>query len=37
LGHIAAARERGGVWFTTPGAICEHVAGLAAAQPADFA
>jgi allantoinase len=26
LEHIASARERGDVWFTTPGAICEHVA-----------
>jgi len=28
LEHIAAARDRGEVWFTTPGAICEHVDGL---------
>lgn len=25
LAHLAAARERGEVWFTTPGAICDHV------------
>ncbi len=25
LEHIAQARDRGEVWFTTPGAICEHV------------
>jgi len=37
LQHLAAERNRGGVWFTTPGAICEHVAGLAAGRPADFA
>ncbi len=28
---LAAARDRGEVWFTTPGAICEHVHGLGAA------
>ena len=33
LEHIAAVRDRGGVWFTTPGAICAHVEGLAAADP----
>lgn len=26
LTHLAAARDRGQVWFTTPGAICEHAA-----------
>lgn len=26
LEHVAAARDRGDVWFTTPGAICEHAA-----------
>ncbi len=34
LEHVAAARDRGAVWVTTPGAICEHamrVAGGAAA------
>jgi allantoinase len=29
LRHIDAAAARGGVWLTTPGAICSHVAGLA--------
>jgi hypothetical protein len=28
LRHIDAATARGGVWLTTPGAICTHVAGL---------
>ena len=28
LRHIDAAASRGGVWLTTPGAICAHVAGL---------
>jgi allantoinase len=28
LRHIDAAATRGGVWLTTPGAICSHVAGL---------
>jgi allantoinase len=27
LRHIDAAARRGGVWLTTPGAICSHVAG----------
>lgn len=25
LAHIAAARDRGEIWFTTPGAICQHM------------
>ena len=29
LRHIHAAAAAGGVWLTTPGAICAHVAGLA--------
>lgn len=29
LQHLAAARERGEVWFTTPGAICTHMDRLA--------
>ncbi len=37
LGHLAALRDRGEVWITTPGAICEHVAALAEADPARFA
>jgi allantoinase len=36
LQHVAAARDRGEVWFTTPGAICAHVDALARASPADF-
>ena len=28
LQHLAAARDRGEVWFTTPGRICEFAAGL---------
>ncbi|MUI15838.1 polysaccharide deacetylase [Massilia dura] len=30
LAHIAAARDRGEIWFTTPGAICRHLDTLAA-------
>ncbi len=37
LVHVAAARDRGEVWFTTPGAICDHMDGLAAADPEGFA
>src|SRR5690606_26131701 len=29
LQHLAAARDRGEIWFTTPGAICDHVHALA--------
>ena len=36
LEHIAAVRDRGGLWFTTPGAICEHVESLAGPLPADW-
>jgi hypothetical protein len=28
LQHLAAARDRGDIWFTTPGAICAHVDAL---------
>jgi len=28
LAHLAAARNRGEVWITTPGAICDHLASL---------
>ena len=28
LEHIARARDRGGLWVTTPGAICRHVEAL---------
>jgi allantoinase len=31
LEHLAAARDRGTVWWATPGAICRHVEALAAA------
>ncbi len=31
LAHIAAARDRGDIWFTTPGAICSHLDELAIA------
>jgi len=37
LEHIARARERGGVWLTTPGAIHEYVEALNVAQPGVFA
>ena len=37
LQRVAAARDGGGVWMTTPGAICEHVRALADADPAAFA
>ncbi|TFY98507.1 polysaccharide deacetylase family protein [Ramlibacter rhizophilus] len=36
LEHLCAARERGELWFTTPGAICAHVSGLAEADPDAF-
>lgn len=36
LAHVAAARSRGEVWFTTPGAIGTHMDGLAAADPEGF-
>jgi peptidoglycan/xylan/chitin deacetylase (PgdA/CDA1 family) len=36
LQHLAAARDRGEVWFTTPGAICAHVEALAAEDPSAF-
>jgi allantoinase len=28
LEHLARARDQGQIWFTTPGAICQHVDGL---------
>jgi len=37
LEHIARERDRGGLWFTTPGAICHHVEALAQERPGDFA
>ena len=36
LQHLCAARDRGEIWFTTPGAICEHVERLAQDQPGAF-
>ena len=36
LEHIAAERDRGNVWFTTPGAVCRHVESLARERPGDF-
>jgi hypothetical protein len=33
LQHIAAARDAGEIWVTTPGAICAHMQTLHAAQP----
>jgi peptidoglycan/xylan/chitin deacetylase (PgdA/CDA1 family) len=37
LQHLCAMRDRGEIWFTTPGAICEHVDGLALNDPTSFA
>jgi len=37
LQHLAAARERGEIWFTTPGAICQHMEGLARQHPEEHA
>ena len=37
LEHVAAARDRKEVWFTTPGAICDHVDALAVANREAFA
>lgn len=37
LQHLAAARERGAVWLTTPGAIADHMATLAEHEPEAFA
>ena len=36
LEHIAGVRDRGGLWFTTPGAICTHMDDLAEGRPKDF-
>lgn len=33
LQHLADARERGDVWFTTPGAICQHMDTIAQKNP----
>ncbi len=37
LQHLAAMRDRGEVWFTTPGAICAHAGSLAKERPEAFA
>ncbi|MGF6526753.1 polysaccharide deacetylase family protein [Variovorax sp. PvP013] len=37
LQHLARARDRGEIWFTTPGAIAAHMQALAAERPEDFA
>lgn len=34
---LAAARDEGRIWFTTPGAIAAHMQALAVERPADFA
>jgi allantoinase len=36
LQHLCAARDRGEVWFTTPGAICAHADELARNDPKAF-
>ena len=36
LEHLAAARDRGEVWFTTPGTIADHMDALAAERPGEF-
>ena len=36
LAHLARARDRGQIWFTTPGAIASHMDRLAAERPDDF-
>ena len=36
LAHLARARDAGRAWFTTPGAICDHMDALAAERPAEF-
>ncbi|GAB3498647.1 polysaccharide deacetylase family protein [Curvibacter fontanus] len=33
LQHLAAARDRGEVWFATPGAICQHMDAIAQKNP----
>ena len=37
LEHIATVRDSGGLWFTTPGAICRHVEAMAASDPGALA
>ena len=36
LQHLCAARDRGEIWFTTPGAICDHMDTLARNDPTAF-
>lgn len=36
LQHLDALRERGDIWFATPGAVCEHVAHIAHDEPSAF-
>ena len=36
LAHLVRQRDRGAVWFTTPGAICDHMTALSAQRPSDF-
>jgi allantoinase len=36
LTQLALARDRGEIWFTTPGAIAAHMARLAQERPDDF-
>ena len=36
LQHLCAARDRGELWITTPGAICDHVTQLAQHDPEAF-
>jgi allantoinase len=36
LQHLCTARDQGLIWFTTPGAICDHVSGLALNDPTSF-
>jgi len=36
LERLAQARDRGEIWFTTPGAIASHVAGLEKERPGEF-
>ena len=34
LEHVTRARDRGSIWMTTPGAICDHVTALASMEAA---
>jgi hypothetical protein len=36
LTHLAQARDRGDIWFTTPGAIAAHMTQLAGDRPGEF-